>query len=141
MPHNLVAVPPKWQPAFDAYRERMEAAMAYGSAWLLLATVSLYHLSHTYFHRHTADLGHAELLLRLPLIAAILLTLSAHWSGTPRWPAHYFLRLMGLALSGLALSLLFLFALYEPIMVTQVSDAMTIAFFGATVLGLRSFRE
>lgn len=141
MPHNPAVVPPKWQPAFDAYRERMESGMAYGSAWLLLATVSLYHLSHTYFHRHTADLGYTELLLRLPLIAAILLTLAARWINIPRWPARYFLRLMGLALGGLALSLLFLFARYEPIMVTQVSDAMTIAFFGATVLGLRSFKE
>lgn len=141
MPHNPAVVPPKWQPAFDAYRERMESGMAYGSAWLLLVTVSLYHLSHTYFHHHTADLGYTELLLRLPLIAAILLTLAAHWINIPQWPARYFLRLMGLALGGLALSLLFLFARYEPIMVTQVSDAMTIAFFGATVLGLRSFKE
>lgn len=134
-------VPEKWHPAFDRYQERMESGLVYGGALLLLVTVSLYHLSHTYFHVHTADLGTTELLLRLPLVAATVLALSARLTGFPRWPARYFLRLMGLSLSGLALSLLFLFTRYEPIMVNQVSDAMTIAFFGATVLGLRSFRE
>src|SRR5690554_2222025 len=135
------AVPVKWQAAFETYQERMEAALAYAGAWLLLATVFLYHLTHTHFHQHEADLGNLEFLLRIPLMLAIGLALSAQWIGFPRWPARYFLRLMGLCLSGLALSLLFLFALYEPIIVTQISDSMTIALFGATIMGLRSFRE
>lgn len=135
------AVPDKWQPAFDTYRERMESALAHAGAWLMLATVSLYHVSHTYFHHHEVDLGSLELWLRLPLVIAAALALINHHTGLPRWPARYFLRLMGLSLAFLALSLLFLFARYEPLMVSEVSDAMTVAFFGATVLGLRSFRE
>ncbi|MBY6220210.1 GGDEF domain-containing protein [Marinobacter nauticus] len=135
------SIPQKWHPAFEAYKERMESGLQYGGAMLLLVTVSLYHLSHTYFHVHQANLGTTELLLRLPLVGATFLALIAHWTGYPRWPARYFLRLMGITLSGLALALLYLFTLYEPIMVTQVSDAMTIAFFGATVMALRSLRE
>ena len=134
-------IPEKWQLAFEAYQERMESGLVFGGAWLLLVTVSLYHVSHTHFHIHRSDLSQAELILRLPLIASILLALLFHWTGLPRWPARYFLRLMGLSLSGLALSLLFLFTKHEPIVVSQVSDAMTIAFFGSTVLSLRSFRE
>ncbi|GGC63623.1 GGDEF domain-containing protein [Marinobacter halophilus] len=141
MPTSRPAVPDKWQPAFEAYRERMESALAFAGAWLLLVTVALYHVSHTYFHHHEVDLGHLELWLRLPVIIAAALALINHHTGFPRWPARYFLRLMGLTLSVLALSLLFLFARYEPLMVSEVSDAMTVAFFGATVLGLRSFRE
>ncbi|KXO12232.1 MULTISPECIES: GGDEF domain-containing protein [Marinobacter] len=135
------AVPMKWQAAFESYQERMEAALAYAGAWLLLVTVLLYHFSHTHFHQHEADLGNLEMILRIPLMVAIGLAFSARWIGFPRWPARYFLRLMGICLSGLALSLLFLFALYEPIIVTQISDSMTIALFGATIMGLRSFRE
>ena len=134
-------IPEKWKPSFEHYQEKMESGLVFGGAWLLLITVSLYHISHTYFHVHDADLGQTELLLRLPLVTAALLALCSHWTGLPRWPARYFLRLMGWSIAGLALSLLFLFNKYEPIMVTQVSDAMTIALFGATVMALRSFTE
>lgn len=135
------AVPEHWQPAFEIYQERMEKGLAFAGAWLLLITVSLYHVSHTYFLNHTSDPGAVELLFRAPLVASTVLTLIAHWTGFPRWPARYFLRFMGLSLSGLALFLLYFYTHHEPIMVTQVSDSMTIAFFGASVLALRSIRE
>ncbi|WP_339807095.1 diguanylate cyclase, partial [uncultured Marinobacter sp.] len=141
MTSSRSSIPDKWKPAFERYQEQIESHLVHGGAWLMLVTVSLYHVSHTYFHVHEADLGQNELLLRLPLLAATVLALSSHWLGLPRWPARYFLRLMGLGLSGMALSLLFLFARYEPLMVSQVSDAMTIALFGATVLSLRNFKE
>ncbi|MGC8120665.1 GGDEF domain-containing protein [Marinobacter sp. VGCF2001] len=129
------------QQALETYKERMESGLQYGGALLLLVTVSLYQLSHSYFHVHRLELGPTEWLLRLPLFTAISMALLNHWVGWPRWPARYFLRLMGISLSTLALSLLYLFASHEPIRVAQVSDAMTIAFFGATVFSLRGFRE
>ena len=135
------AVPEHWQPAFEIYEERMEKGLAFASAWLLLVTVSLYQISHTYFHTHDSDPGMMELLFQMPLITSIVLTLIAHWTGCPRWPARYFLRLMGMSLSGLALSLLYFYTHHEPVMVAQLSDSMTIAFFGASVLALRSIRE
>src|SRR5690606_21571824 len=134
-------IPEKWQPSFEAYQEKMESGLVFGGAWLLLITVSLYHISHTYFHVHDADLGRTELLSRLPLVTASLLALCSHWTALPRWPARCFRRLMGWRCAGLALSLLFLFSKHDPIMVTQVSDAMTIARFGATVMALRCFTE
>src|SRR5690554_6216061 len=94
-------IPEKWQPSFEAYQEKMESGLIFGDAWLLLITVSLYHISHTYFHVHDADLGQTELLLRLPLVTAALLALCSHWTGLPRWPARYFLRLMGWSIAGL----------------------------------------
>jgi diguanylate cyclase (GGDEF)-like protein len=135
------AVPENWQPAFEIYQERMERGLAFAGAWLLLITVSLYHISHTYFHTHESDPGLMERLFEMPLIGSITLTLVAHWTGFPRWPARYFLRLMGFSLSGLALCLLYFYTHHEPVMVAQLSDSMTIAFFGSSVLALRSFRE
>lgn len=135
------AIPERWQGAFEDYLEQMEKGLAIAGAWLLAATVSLYHLTHHYFHTHEVDPGLKELLFSLPLMATIALTLLSQWSGWPRWPARYFLRIMGLSLSGLALALLYFYAHHEPIRVGQISDSLTIAFFGSSVLALRSVRE
>jgi len=141
LPSLYPDIPARWQPAFERYRERLEACLAVSSAWLLLAMIHLHEASHAYLHVHTVDLGYLEWAVRAPLLFAALLTL-ANWRWQiPPWPARYFLRLMGLGLSGLALSMVFMFARYDPGTLNQIPDTLTIAIFGATVLGLRSFKE
>ncbi|MFN2360178.1 MAG: hypothetical protein ABR522_03745 [Marinobacter sp.] len=135
------AIPEKWQPAYEAHLRALEGKVAVVAAWLLLVTVLIYQFSHPLRHTHSSDLLGIDFLLRLPVILISSMTLITHYSGICRWPSRYFLRLMGLSLMAMMLSMLLLYLQNNSAGLYRISNGLVISFFGVSVLAVRGIRE
>jgi presenilin-like A22 family membrane protease len=141
MQFSRSAIPEKWQPAYEAHLRALEGKVALVAAWLLLITVFIYQFSHPLRNAHSSDLLGIEFLLRLPVILTASVTLIAHYSGISRWPNRFFLRLMGLSVMTMILSMLLLYLQNNSAGLYQISNALVISFFGVSVLAVRGIRE
>ncbi|MCL7943188.1 GGDEF domain-containing protein [Marinobacter sp. ATCH36] len=135
------AIPEKWQPAYEAHLRALEGKVAVVAAWLLLVTVLIYQFSHPLRNSHSSDLVGIEFLLRLPVILTASMTLITHYTGNSRWPNRYFLRLMGLSVMAMILSMLLLYLQNKSAGLYQISNGLVISFFGVSVLAVRGIRE
>lgn len=135
------AIPEKWLPAYEAHLQALEDKVALVAAWLLLITVVIYQFSHPLRNIHSSELLATEFLLRLPVMLTSSLTLLLHYSGRCRWPSRYFLRLMGLSVMAMILSMLLLYQQNTVSGLYQISNGLVISFFGVSVLAVRGIRE
>lgn len=135
------AVPEKWQPAYEAHLQALESKVAVVAAWLLLITVFIYQFFHPLRNVHSSELLGIEFLLRLPVILTSLITLIGHYLGGFRWPSRYFLRLMGLSVMAMILSMLLLYLKTGTSGLYQISNGLVISFFGVSVLAVRGLGE
>ncbi len=135
------AIPEKWQPAYESQLQALEGKVAVVAAWLLLVTVLIYQFSHPLRNIHSSELLGIEFLFRSPVILTSLMTLIGHYSGSLRWPSRYFLRLMGLSVMAMILSMLMLYLKTNSSGLYQVSNGLVISFFGVSVLAVRGIRE
>ncbi|KPQ02876.1 GGDEF domain-containing protein [Marinobacter sp. HL-58] len=135
------AIPEKWLPAYEAHLQALEDKVALVAAWLLLITVVIYQFSHPLRNIHSSEFFATEFLLRLPVILMSSLTLLTHYSGRCRWPSRYFLRLMGLSVMAMILSMLLLYQQNTISGLYQISNGLVISFFGVSVLAVRGIRE
>ncbi|MEP1215248.1 MAG: GGDEF domain-containing protein [Marinobacter sp.] len=134
-------IPDKWQSAYDEHLQALEGKVALVAAWLLLVTVLIYQFSHPLRNIHSYELLGLEFLFRAPVILASLATLVRHYCGRFRWPSRYFLRLMGLAVMAMILSMLLLYLKTGTSGLYQISNGLVISFFGVSVLAVRELRE
>ncbi|MCR8914668.1 GGDEF domain-containing protein [Marinobacter panjinensis] len=135
------AIPEKWQPAYEAHLQALESKVAVVAAWLLLITVFIYQFSHPLRNVHSSELLGIEFLLRLPVILTSSMTLVGHYLGGFRWPSRYFLRLMGLSVMAMILSMLLLYLKTGTSGLYQISNGLVISFFGVSVLAVRGIKE
>lgn len=134
-------IPEAWQPAYEAHFRALEGKVAVVAAWLLLITVLIYQFSHPLRAVHASESLGVEFLFRLPVILTSTLTLINHYFGGSRWPNRYFLRLMGLSVMAMILSMLLLYLQTNSAGLYQISNGLVISFFGVSVLAVRGFRE
>lgn len=134
-------VPQKWQSAFETHIQAVEQKVVGVAAWILLITVIGYHFSHDIRNFHSSSLLVTEFAIRIPVILAALIALSAHYFGHPRWPSRRLLRLMALSLMAVILSLLLLHLKKGSAEFHQISNGLVISFFGVSMLSVRGFRE
>lgn len=135
------SIPEKWQAAYEENLQALEGKVAVVAAWLLLVTVFIYQFSHPLRNIHSTELLGLEFLFRSPVILASIVTLIGHYSGRFRWPSRYFLRLMGLSVMTMILSMLLLYLKTGTSGLYQISNGLVISFFGVTVLAVRGLRE
>lgn len=135
------SIPEKWQCAYEENLEALEGKVAVVAAWLLLVTVFIYQFSHPLRNIHSSELLGLEFLFRSPVILASIVTLIGHYSGRFRWPSRYFLRLMGLAVMAMILSMLLLYLKVGTSGLYQISNGLVISFFGVCVLAVRGLKE
>lgn len=138
---SSLSIPEKWQPAYEANLEILEDKVALVAAWLLLVTVIIYQFSYPLRSVHSTDVMGSEFLFRLPVILTSTATLFLHYSGNTRWPSRYFLRLMGLSVMAMILSMLLFYLHTSSARVYQLSSGLVISFFGVSVLAVRGIRE
>lgn len=134
-------IPDKWHSAFEAHLQALEDRIAVVAAWLLLITVFIYQFSHTIRDGLSSEFLSLELLFRLPAIVTATITLIVHYFGVGRCPSRYLLRLMGLSVMAMILSMLLLYLQKDPEGVYRVSNGLVISFFGVSVLAVRGLRE
>lgn len=135
------AIPEKWQPAYEAQLRILEGKVALVAAWLLIVTVLIYQFSHPLRFHHSPESLEIEFLFRLPVILTSSITLIMHYSGYSPWPSRYLLRLMGLSVMAMILSMLLLYLQNESAGLYQISNGLVISFFGVSVLAVRGIRE
>ncbi len=135
------SIPEKWQSAYEKHLQALEDKVAVVAAWLLLVTVFIYQFSYPLRNTHSSELLGLEFLFRSPVILASIVTLIGHYSGPFRWPSRYFLRLMGLAVMAMILSMLLLYLKTGTSGLYQISNGLVISFFGVSVLAVRGLRE
>ncbi len=119
----------------------LEGKVALVAAWLLLVTVFIYQFSHPLRFHHSPESLEIEFLFRLPVILTSSITLIMHYSGYSPWPNRYLLRLMGLSVMAMILSMLLLYLQNESAGLYQISNGLVISFFGVSVLAVRGIRE
>lgn len=141
MPLSKPSIPEKWQAAYEEHLQALEGKVAVVAAWLLLVTVFIYQFSHPLRNIHSSELLWLEFLFRSPVILASMVTLIGHYCGRCRWPSRYFLRLMGLSVMAMILSMLLLYLITGTSGLYQISNGLVISFFGVSVLAVRGLRE
>lgn len=140
MQFSQPVVPEKWQSAYEAHLQAVERKIAVVAAWLLLVTVVIYQFSHDIRKTHSSDLLELEFAFRLPVILTSLLALAVH-HGVFQCPSRYLLRLMGLSVMAMILSLLTVYLKNDSAGLYQISNGLVISFFGVTMMAVRGFRE
>lgn len=139
--YSPLAVPEKWQSAYESHTRAVEQKIVGVAAWLLLFSVIIYQFSHDIRQSHGSDFWALELAFRTPVILVTLIALCTRYVGWPRCTGHLLLRLMGLSLMFMILSLLLLHLKTGSAEVHRISNGLVISFFGVSILSVRGFRD